>query len=237
MWWTDLRAQVRRHLRPGEPLLLFADANGRLGSVQSEAVGPVDADEEDAAGAALRGLAEDFDLALPATREDCVLAGEQRGWTWQSTAGRQHRIDFIGIPTSWVDAAHGAAVMPLAISIDTFQDHRPVTVTVQLSCAKRAKRPAPWFSKATLRSPEGKAALELAWWSVPSLPLRWGVDVQAWAFAKLHRLMLAHFCPPTKSEPVQQWLTGETWWLVEFRQRLSCQFHREGRLLRRMLLK
>ena len=44
-WWTDLRAQVRRHLRPGEPLLLFADANGRLGSVQSEAVGPVDADE------------------------------------------------------------------------------------------------------------------------------------------------------------------------------------------------
>jgi hypothetical protein len=197
----------------------------------------VDEDEEDAAGAAFRGLAEEFDLVLPATLQDCVLASELRGWTWQSTAGRQHRIDFIGIPAGWASSAHGASVLPLEISIDTFQDHRPVEVTVQLACARQAKRPGPWFSKVALRSPAGKAALELAWWSVPPLPLRWAVDVQAWAFAKLHRLLLAHFCPPAKSEPVKQWLTGDTWWLVRYRQRLSCQFHLEGRLLRAMLLR
>ena len=188
----------------------------------SSAVGPVEEDVEDAGGAAFRELAEEFDLALPATLLECVQTASGSGWTWQSTSGRQHRIDFIAIPASWVIAAHDACVLPLKVSIDMFQDHRPVAVTVELAAGARARSPRPWFSRVALRSTEGRAALELAWWSVPPLPLRWSVDVQAWAFAKLHRLLLEHFCPPVKSEPEKSWLTEGTWWIVQYRQGLSC---------------
>ena len=98
-WWgvtgKVLRAAVSR--AAGAALVLYIDANGRLGSVTSPAIGPCEAQEEDYNGGRLHELALEHDLFVPAT----FMGG---GPTWRSQAsGAWHRIDYVLLPAEWRD--------------------------------------------------------------------------------------------------------------------------------------
>ena len=93
-WWDDLVKVLA-----GQPdLVLMVDANGRLGSVCSEAVGQGGfRQEEDASGALFhRSLLE---LGLRAT--STWGPPDPAGFTWVAPRGQRHRIDFIATPLQW----------------------------------------------------------------------------------------------------------------------------------------
>ena len=102
----------------------LADANDRLGSVTSPFVGDHQADQQTETGEMLHDLMAEQDLAAPAT-----FATRGEGWTWQSNAGRRHRIDFAICPRSWLPAVVVAEVpSQISLALEDREDHRAAVV-------------------------------------------------------------------------------------------------------------
>ena len=123
-WWSECEAVLGRRPSQGKPLLVMVDANCKLGSIRSEAVGVCEADVETAAGAAFHGMLRRQGLMLPAT----VLGG---GPTWCSSANLWHRIDFVGIPQSWsLDGAVAQTGAGVLVATGEREDHRVASLSV-----------------------------------------------------------------------------------------------------------
>ena len=73
------------------------DANARVGSVASLAVGDQAADWKDTAGAEFHAVLRDWDLCLPATLPGPHNDPAKPSGTWCSRT-RWHRIDFVAVP-------------------------------------------------------------------------------------------------------------------------------------------
>ena len=96
-WWDCLEDKVRS-LGCWDNLVVFIDANGRVGSVASEGVGSWQADGEDHNGSRLRRFVDCFGLCIPSTFEG-VHRGP--GCTFCHNSGSVHRIDYVLVPCSW----------------------------------------------------------------------------------------------------------------------------------------
>ena len=84
--WQTVR--MLRGTYPTASLRILADANGRVGSVPSSAVGAVCAEKENDGGQRFQLLCEHYGLAMYNTFFDAAP-------TWTSTHGTQHRIDYV----------------------------------------------------------------------------------------------------------------------------------------------
>ena len=75
------------------------DANARVGSNVSEAIGDVDGVRENFAGAEMHAVLREHSLCLPAT-----LVGEPGdGFTWISPDARvRRRLDYVAVPQAWL---------------------------------------------------------------------------------------------------------------------------------------
>ena len=73
------------------PWLTLVDANGRVGSVASPAVGPSTPEAENGNGSPLRLCAEDFHLRIR-------NVWGTSGFTWTSTRATTSRIDYVLVP-------------------------------------------------------------------------------------------------------------------------------------------
>ena len=88
--WADLQGVVDRRPQPHYPLVSLADANGRLGSVTSQAVGSRGKEEETFNGSEYRRFLEQNNLFAPATFSRFQCGDDD---TWAAASGTLHRID------------------------------------------------------------------------------------------------------------------------------------------------
>ena len=93
-WWRSLTDRLA-----GQPdLVILADANARLGSVASDAVGCGGfRQEEDANGELFHRTLLALGSCVPAT----FAAEDPCAFTWTSNAGSPHRIDYVAVPACW----------------------------------------------------------------------------------------------------------------------------------------
>ena len=138
-WWSDLAHDLAVH--GGD--FLFIDANARVGSVHTTAVGGCGrAQLEDNNGSLFHEVLLQSNLAAPAT----LLDTDGEGYTWVEQSGgarSEHRIDYVIVPREWLPTVSLQAVLYDFDPIATHEDHSPVTLRCR---AQASPRPAlgPW---------------------------------------------------------------------------------------------
>ena len=126
-WWEKLDAQVPHRLRQW-PQILLVDANARVGSQPSSAVGPHQADEQDIGGEEFHGYLLSHQLWAPATFD-----GHQEGdaGTWKHPRTDEwSRGDYVCLPRYWtLQDCRAFIEKEVDISL-TREDHQPPAVAI-----------------------------------------------------------------------------------------------------------
>ena len=147
-WWAETEKIVSSVANPAYPMVVMIDANGRVGDRESDAVGPVDAADEDEPGAELHNFALRHQLHLPAT----WMGG---GGTWQACNNVHHRIDYVMMPNVWRDLVSRTWVdRDTQLAPGEMKDHSAAYVS--------------WFP------PKGK--VEMGYTRTPKIALRQALD-------------------------------------------------------------
>ena len=108
-WWRRSAALIWSACLVSLPLVVLCDANARVGSVASLAVGDQAPDWEDTAGAEFHALLREWDLCLPATLPGPHNDPAKPSGTWCSRT-RWRRIDFVAVPRDWFAGVKRAEV-------------------------------------------------------------------------------------------------------------------------------
>eukprot|EP00969_Alexandrium_andersonii_P264535 11692133-Alexandrium_andersonii.AAC.1 len=104
------------------------DANAQVGSIRSAAVGSIAPAVETDSGKRLREFMEQAGLSLANTFSPCADALPPA--TWYSTADKGHRLDYVAIPTAWMDS-EPMAYRPTHLDVTLERlDHLPVALEV-----------------------------------------------------------------------------------------------------------
>ncbi|CAE7629604.1 unnamed protein product [Symbiodinium sp. CCMP2456] len=127
-FWTA-RAQDLRARAEGSEILILADANAHLGTIETEAVGGHDPEQENAAGAAFHECLLDLDCFLPSTFVSCHH-GPSSTWHGPSAPESGHRLDYVAVPSSWRHLSISTWVWVEFESLQARQDHQPVCLQV-----------------------------------------------------------------------------------------------------------
>ena len=118
--WQTVHTLQAAH--PYASLRILADANGRVGSVASTAVGRCQPEIENDGGLRMRLLCEQFDLAIYNTFYPA-------GYTWTSTYGTRHRIDYVIGGVADMDGIRVCTVADdIDMSLNACVDHSAVSV-------------------------------------------------------------------------------------------------------------
>lgn len=123
-FWRDFTNHIPQYLRH-LPVILAGDANARIGSMESAAVGGHGAEEENESGACFHSFLLECGLCAP-----CSWPGVHSGptATWMHPTGSLSRIDYVLIPQTWSSLnLHSYVDDSLAIH-DFEHDHRPVVL-------------------------------------------------------------------------------------------------------------
>eukprot|EP00974_Lingulodinium_polyedra_P106987 10356450-Lingulodinium_polyedra.AAC.1 len=94
-WWAETTRAIAAARAPGARLVICADANATMGSVQSQAVGSWQAETQGFTGDCFHALLLELGLALPATHEE-HYAGDNVG-TWYAPRGGSKRLDYVAV--------------------------------------------------------------------------------------------------------------------------------------------
>ena len=208
-WWLAA-TRLCHSFSHGCPWLFFLDANCRVGSRVSAAIGDHQGDEEDDAGELLHSLLLSLELWLPSTFAH-VMVGEG-GTLLQKRNGAFDRSDFIGLPQIWQAGSFRAWVDPGITSGHACVDHLAARVCGHLLLSARG-RSAP---RATRIDP--KAILDPANAQTICSLLReaprpaWGTDVSEHAAAVVDHLYhgLAGLFPMAKKQMRASFFTDTT---------------------------
>ena len=118
--------------------ILLADANSRVGSAPSSAIGPHHADFENIKGSYFHGWLANHEMFLPQTFEECHT-GE--GHTWTHPTGSRARLDYIAIPNS-IDKARVRTWIASDIDLTISRcDHECVCADITLDYYAVDQRP------------------------------------------------------------------------------------------------
>ena len=197
---------------------LLADANAKLGSVQSHFVGGHQLDPQSPTGELLHELLAEQDLAIPAT-----FASRGEGWTKQSNSDRRDRIDYVACPVAWLPAVVFAEVPSgISLALEDREDHRaamvefaveagpPLAVQVPCTAADFMRH----INRQALRMEGVAAQLQEKWSMVPELPPSWPADLAEWALGSLTRRFMLQVCPKDRPAPRRDWISESTWVLL-----------------------
>ena len=128
-WWRRLEELCGRH----EEVVVMLDANARVGSLTDGVIGGGGfAQQEDYPGALLKKTCQTNRLHAPSTVGDY----DAEGYTWTSTAGRQHRIDYILVPARWSTGVVEQKVVHDMELLARAVDHDPVSLRIRLETTK-----------------------------------------------------------------------------------------------------
>ena len=205
-WWLDTASKVAAQ-QLAVPLVCLADANARVGSVCSSAIGPVDVHVENASGTSFHEFLLDLGLFAPSTFHG-------GGPTWASNAGALLRLDFVALPLLWSAAVVRTVVLPFAeLALEDRSDHAAAYAQVMLTCPASDDAPPsrPWYNRNALRLDDVRLSIERAWQEVPPLPAAWDAEQAHAAITRHARQLMERLCPVVRAAPRKQWMTMPTW--------------------------
>lgn len=233
-WWENLSQQIP--LRPRNwPQILLADANARVGSQPSEAIGTHHADDQDAGGEEFHGYLLAHRLWLPATFHD-HHEGDSGTWKHPRT-GSWSRGDYIGIPSSWsLQTCHSYVDHTVDLAL-TREDHRLVAACVTwqaIQSQEPIQRKMTAYDVGSLRrdlgGPEQAALRESLQCAVPMAPHYLDVHTHTRILQTSLQKWMDNRYAKRKKQPRRPHMSPETWQLVlskqKLRQELFRQLHR-----------
>ena len=189
------------------------DANARLGSQASCAVGEHESEAEDLNSPLFHQFLLAQGLLATSTFASCsapLLAQS----TWQSSSGRWHRLEYICIPQSGLGGCSFVAPLP-ELEVATVRiDHVPVVATLRGSTRAGSR----WvdqrklrFSKEALADSANVAAFDFDLAQLSLVP--WHVDIQEHygkAIGSIVELAAKHFKGNGHGER-PSWISAQTW--------------------------
>ena len=235
-FWYQRQLEIDR-LQANTPLIVLTDANSRLGSLVSPAVGCHDAETETVAGSLFHDFLLHNQLCLPATFADHHSGAS---WTWHSVFDTRHRLDYVGIPQTWLAFQPKTDVWYTFESLQQKYDHVPTRLRCQfqsantagtaLAFARKACRPNdldPGVDKTAFR--RELDAQPLPDWSL-DVDSHYAKFVDSWVSAG-HTV-----ATPACSSARQFFLTEHTLDLVDARKQLRRYLQKENQELNRRWL-
>ena len=223
-WWQQLHEVISA--RPTRNSMIWlGDWNCRLGSVPTDQVGDLAADEEDTAGAFFRELCAKFAMVIPST-----FASHHEGqtWTYQSVRGFRSRVDFIAIHESMLPGVVKSCINPNIDPLNGDHDHVLAQLDVR---AEQVKTWDPCLRRTQLydREQARKAKATGTNNVVDRIPCcDWNLDVNAhWStFRDKLQDEAYHVFPKSKRQKRQIYFSEKCWQLVCHRKDLR-QMHRQ----------
>ncbi|CAE7231230.1 unnamed protein product [Symbiodinium sp. CCMP2592] len=157
-WWKQAAQACLSHAR-GAPWIFLLDANCRVGSRETRAIGPHQADTEYFSGGFLHDLCLQLDVWIPATFSSCMVG--DGGTLLQKRNGVLDRSDYVGIPDSWRSGSCAAWVDASLSAGHRCVDHLAAIVSVRLIFAGHAKglRRAPRLDAKAIGHPDNRDAV------------------------------------------------------------------------------
>ena len=226
-FWSEMAAGLAQPGNAG-PLIVLTDANARVGSVLSSAIGEVDPEQESPARSAFHNFLLQHGLCLPSTFPACHSGPSS---TWTSPHGKHGRLDYIAVPEEWISASTSNVWVSFE-SLQQREDHRPVVV---VSTLQRQLTVEPFVSaprRSAMRPDEQwtsacKELLLEGFCAAPSIP--WQVDVDAHfdGWVQNWRFSWDSVQDQTQPRATQQYITSTTLTTIQFRKALRIYIHEE----------
>ena len=198
-FWNNISRSIPASLRSWS-LIGLLDANARVGSMQSKAIGFCGEEPENLAGECFHQWLHDQNLFLPQTF-DAYHRGDHTTWTHSS--GATARLDFVALDQNLRQDGIQTCISNVDLTLH-HEDHRSIQVAIPIQC--RVKQ----FSRPTATSFHSTCA-------PPATP--WPCDVHSHAAALQHWMHQTQ--PPRVAARCRKHhLQTETWNLIQ-----SKRFH------------
>ena len=238
-FWRERADELAK--RPaGCDYVILADANARLGHLQTEHVGGHQPEDENQPGELFHDFLAANQAFLPSTFAEFH---DGDGHTWVSPGGDKHRIDYVILPSTWQEFSLRSRVLYDIELLQLRDDHYPVYVQCEFGRnAPPASYPA---STRTARRPqrpgtpnETQQAVR-ALQSIPTIPWQTDIDVHYDALAQQWQRVGNLLDPPSRHAqgPTQPYLSEHASQLVTWRKALRQHLRQEtGERNRRTLI-
>ena len=235
-WWESTESLLYRASR-GSLLIIGADCNAKLGSVESKWVGNAGAEEQDLAGDCLHSCLGKCEIWAPST-----WPGVHQGahWTFaQRRNGTVTRADYVLLPLAWQSSLVASWTDPSIVAANLVIDHVAAIVNVdaKLFCEHvpaRAKRAR--IDVAALSKPENRHRLEEVFKTIPRP--HWNVSAHAHVAIVTKHLQegLQAAFPLEAKRPMHPYLSQTAWELQQQVAWLSKRCVKTRTAMRRSIL-
>eukprot|EP00438_Fugacium_kawagutii_P030079 Skav224028 [mRNA] locus=scaffold3968:96931:102553:+ [translate_table: standard] len=197
-WWRTFTSKIC--LLQTSPRVIMIDANARVGSEESDAIGGLDPELQTASGTAMHEFLESTVMMAPQTFEQY-----HRGtsFTWQHPRGSTARLDYLLVDQSICNDATSTQVSSVDLSIHRI-DHYAVEGVFQVPLRQQA--PLPLHVEKRPARPSADPG------TPPLIP--WARDVHTHA-TQLQGWLHAATPPKQQQGPRKKHLTDATWNLIK----------------------
>ena len=240
-WWATLRTSLTTRYADW-PQILMIDANARIGSLPSRAIGTFQSEEQDTGGHYFHEYVLSSDIWLPAT---FVEQHQGPGETWRHPrTGRWYRGDYIGLPAGWTYTKCSSWLETrVDISLKK-EDHRVSAVCFDwVDIVNDSPHPYKFVQRlatddlrADLHGQQRFELLEDLQSSIPSCP--WNIDVHthtALLQTSLRRWTFRRYACKSRL-PRRKNMSPATWELVQQKRDHRQHLFQHVSMLRRRLL-
>ena len=225
-WWREFPAKVSAANPDKLPIILLTDANAKVGSTTSQAIGPEGAEQQNEMGEAFHEALLQLNMAAVNT-----FSETGSGTTWASNSWKRSRLDYVAVQQEWLPACGQAAVDQEGVLVrGEWEDHSLVSVPLFLQDkgGKQAQLHNQLrYNRNALKLPEVKAAIAADWVNTPPLPEWWEADQGEQALRQRSREVLEERAPPQKAAPKQPWITDATWGLMQHHAQARAAFWKQ----------
>ena len=227
-FWRD-RAQELQHRPQGTEVLLLTDANAKVGDLQTDSVGPHNAELENASGEHFHAFLLNTELFLPSTFSDFHTGP---GATWFSSQAQvAYRLDYIGIPDHWRGLSLHSEVLSRFESLQLREDHRPVYLRVSFTRLLRQDAYHIRTRKAIRPDPpadqhEAAARIDKLT-QLPPVPWLVPIDSQYETFTRVWTTIGSSFQHKAHRQPTQSFISGQALEYIDQRKALRAYIHQE----------
>ena len=234
LWWRKITALVQWRPQPGAELVALLDANGRVGSISSFAVGAVEPHEEDAGGEMLHDFLGKCDLMAANTFD-----GTGRR-TWVPTRGQEAPIDYVVCLQRWLPMLHRARTADFSLAIADKEDHdqclRNLFCVKRVADERKADRSSIMFDRARLRQAECREHLCQLIASAPPMPADISMDQHELLLTTFWKQCLKQACPRSQCVARNKWYSEHTWTHIVLARQERERFFWYGRHLVKLFL-
>ena len=228
-WWKRLEKLIITRQQKGRSVILMADCNARLGSVESLSLGDMATEEECLNGERMRQMMEDLQLFALNTSTSLH--------TGTSFTYKKSRIDYIITTTDWKAVAVNTHVDEEFDMIHGKDDHVPITATFQYALGLRTTKRTPTYDRDEVTKPENKGTIEEILRKVQTPP--WHIPVEQhvqMVERDILRCLNKEFPKSSQRTAFHPYIGERLWRLVQNRKEIRKEIHMINKDMERELL-